>query len=951
MITSEEAKNYIRLFLNKTFDIREGEVTRSVFMMIYIFLIISSLLIVKPVATSLFLSNFGVEQLPYAFLLVALSAAVISTIYARALKTILLKKIIVGTLYLSITALLIFWTLIKFNFLEGWALYLFYIWMSIFGVLSASQFWILANIIFNAREAKRLFSFIGAGAIGGGIFGGYLTTLLVPILSSENLLLVSVFFLLLCIPLANMLWNKNVKMTQTKIRQKKRTASFGDHPIALISRSKHLTFLASIVGISVIVAKLVDYQFNAIASREILDEDQLTAFFGFWFSNLNIISLIIQIFLTRKVVGIFGVGTSLLFLPGGILVGAVSILFFPYLWSAILLKISDGSLKQSINKAGIELLALPIPVNVKNQAKTFIDVFVDSLATGLGGVLLIVVVIGLDLDIRFLSLIAIVLIGLWIYLALKIRQEYIKSFKAKIDYEKDTKKQIVDLSSASVIGGLIKVLESGTEKQILHILKMTKEIQNERLLPYFAKLLKHPVTEIKLEVLRNIYFYKNADYKKEVIELINDSSKEVRVEVFHYLFEHSKADRINLIKKYLNEPDYKISAPALLAIAYETRDNLELRRVLAITKLLKSKLDDLTDESDIEKTTYVKAVCIKAIGISRSSSLYEYIEKSFNDPSREIVEASIFAAGQTLDQKFIYPLVNFLDSNELKIIAQRSILNFGHSIVFELNKFLESDETEVEIKRSIPEILGSIGSQESVNILLSNLENEDLQIRNESLKALNLMRINFAHLKINQKNIVKIILEEAKVYLDTLALLYSQIEADKKSTKKLAEEKHVKIRDARNSLIDLLERRLDGNLERIFRLLGLKYPPQEMLSAYKSIQSSTPDIRINAVEYLDNMLDSSLKRVVIPLIETAMLETISEGSIANFNLQIPSEYECLEMLMNGKDIRLKMATLYLINQLKSEKYLTLVEKFTDNENQKLRYLAAEALKNIQQSNN
>ena len=214
MITSEEAKNYIRLFLNKTFDIREGEVTRSVFMMIYIFLIISSLLIVKPVATSLFLSNFGVEQLPYAFLLVALSAAVISTIYARALKNILLKKIIVGTLYLSITALLIFWALIKFNFLEGWALYLFYIWMSIFGVLSASQFWILANIIFNAREAKRLFSFIGAGAIGGGIFGGYLTTLLVPILSSENLLLVSVFFLLLCIPLANMLWNKNVKMTQ-----------------------------------------------------------------------------------------------------------------------------------------------------------------------------------------------------------------------------------------------------------------------------------------------------------------------------------------------------------------------------------------------------------------------------------------------------------------------------------------------------------------------------------------------------------------------------------------------------------------------------------------------------------------------------------------------------------------------------------------------------------------
>nr|WP_262496369.1 hypothetical protein [Nonlabens ulvanivorans] len=38
----------------------------------------------------------------------------------------------------------------------------------------------MANVIFNIREAKRLFGFIGAGGIAGGIAGGYVTSILVP---------------------------------------------------------------------------------------------------------------------------------------------------------------------------------------------------------------------------------------------------------------------------------------------------------------------------------------------------------------------------------------------------------------------------------------------------------------------------------------------------------------------------------------------------------------------------------------------------------------------------------------------------------------------------------------------------------------------------------------------------------------------------------------------------
>ncbi|TSA27872.1 MAG: hypothetical protein D4R67_05280, partial [Bacteroidetes bacterium] len=468
-------------FLKRAFDVRDGEFNRAILMQLYIFLIISTLMIVKASVNGLFLSKIGAEHLPEAFVLVALFAAGFSVIYARFLSRITLNRIIRRTLISSVIILVIFGVLLHIGFLEGWILFLFYIWVAIFAVLATSQFWILANIIFNSREAKRLFGFIGSGAIAGGIFGGYLTSVLAQAVTSENLLFLSALFLSLCIPIINKLWKQNVQGVQSDFVQKKRLKGFGNHPFSLIRHSRHLTYLASIIGISVIVAKLVDYQFSAIASAAIADPDELTAFFGFWFSNFNVLSLLIQLFLTRRVVGVFGVGSSLFFLPFGIMLGAFVVLFIPELWAAIFLKMSDGSLKQSINKASTELLALPIPSEIKNQTKSFIDVFIDCAATGIGGLILIFVVSGFDLSTRYISLIILFLLVVWGYFAYKVRREYLKSFKLKIGQAKgEDRRKGIDLSNESVIGGIAQILEHGSPKQIVYMLRKVRELDDDR---------------------------------------------------------------------------------------------------------------------------------------------------------------------------------------------------------------------------------------------------------------------------------------------------------------------------------------------------------------------------------------------------------------------------------------------------------------------------------------
>ena len=53
----------------------------------------------------------------------------------------------------------------------GWVSVVFYVWGALLGILLISQFWTLANGIYDPRQAKRLFGFVGGGVTLGGATG------------------------------------------------------------------------------------------------------------------------------------------------------------------------------------------------------------------------------------------------------------------------------------------------------------------------------------------------------------------------------------------------------------------------------------------------------------------------------------------------------------------------------------------------------------------------------------------------------------------------------------------------------------------------------------------------------------------------------------------------------------------------------------------------------------
>ncbi len=920
----------LRYFLRKTFDLREGEIKRALLMQLNIFFIISTLLIVKSTVQALFVTTYGKESLPLAFVLAAIPAAIVSTVYTRILSRVAFNKIIVGTLVSSVATMGVLGTLLMFNVFTSWAVYVFYIWMTIFALLCTSQFWILANIVFNAREAKRLFGFIGAGAIAGGIFGGYLASALATFMTSESLLFVAAGLLSLCIPITRGIWRSSVSEAPGSIQQKKRLGS-RDHPISLILQSRHLTYLAIIIGVSVIVAKLVEYQYTAVAYETIKNPEELTAFFGFWLSTLSIISLLLQLFMTHRVVGVFGVGTSLFLLPAGILIGAVLLFIFPALWAAVLIRIADGSLKQSINKSATELLALPIPIDIKNRTKSFIDVFIDCFASGLAGLILIFIVspTWLGMSTRAICLMIIALIGVWMYFAYLIRREYIKAFKMRMDEQQETKAPaVVEPANESVFGGLMRVLESGDEGQIIFVLGKVREIQDKKLFGHIRSLLHHPSAAVRAEALKSLYHYKNDPLIEEVEPMIQDEDENVKIGAFEYLLEHSHEDRYLRMERYLREEDYHVSGAALVGLAKETRDNPGMKARFSLDQRLYERLEAIAQEDDPEKFHVMRSDLLKAIGYAGSPKLLFVIESAFHDRDPEVVTTAIEAAGNSLHLSFLPPLLEMLPDEQHFAHAREALLHFGHGIIEPVNTLIKQPSMRVEVIRLVPSVLERIDSQSAVDCMLDLLDHDDLTVHLQALRSLNNMKLQFPHLRFQKKAIMQRILEEVRLYQSTLSVLYAQIKIGSEMKAQVLTPEEAAQEKARANLVQLLEDRMDGHLERIFRLLGLKYPTEDILPIFEGLQSNKPDLRINAVEFLENLLDPSLKKVLIPVLETALLDGITAETIENLDINIPDEYTCYQTLLDNKDLQLRYAVLYLLGQSQDPRFLPLIKRYS-----------------------
>ena len=284
-------------------EVHPGERTKTFLMFCYFLLTISTIYILKPVRSSLFLSEFSADKLRYVNIGEGLFLIAVVWLYSLAARRLSHKVLYPAVLGFLIGTLLLFWFFARRNL--PYVSAAFYIWQSAFSAMITTQFWILANDIFRPEEAKRLFGLIISGGSLGGILGGIITNFAVRWLRTEDLLLVVVVILVLCIFLISFLWKCILPKASGAVEVGGGIAAAGTHEALKEKEAKkhpfatasYLALIAGIIVIAKMSSTIVENQFGGVvqmAIRERRDYGFLRRFYGWQ----NALSFILQLVIT-----------------------------------------------------------------------------------------------------------------------------------------------------------------------------------------------------------------------------------------------------------------------------------------------------------------------------------------------------------------------------------------------------------------------------------------------------------------------------------------------------------------------------------------------------------------------------------------------------------------------------------------------------------------------------
>ena len=131
--------------------------------------------------------------------------------------------------------------------------------------------------------------------------------------------------------------------------------------------------------------------------------------------------------------------------------------------------------------------------------------------------------------------------------------------------------------------------------------------------------------------------------------------------------------------------------------------------------------------------------------------------------------------------------------------------------------------------------------------------------------------------------------------------------------------------DALTLLKRALQERFEFTRDRIFRLLGLIYPAQDMYNAWNGLVNGRPPVRAAALEFLGNPLSQTHKDEILPLLEASTPEDVPAAGQRLIDRSSLSLVRVLRELVKGKDTWLAVCAITLVGRLRLDELATAVK--------------------------
>ena len=803
--------------LRSLLQIRPGE-ERLVGLLIALFLLpYFGAAIGSPGVEALFYARFGVEFLPYMYVVLGAITLIISFVLSSLLGRMSMKRF-----YLALP-LVLAGTLVLSRILVGMDLNWFYpvLWLGMYllWTLHGMFTWGLAGTLCDTRQAKRLFPLFGAGGILGIALGGIAASLLVGLLGTENLLLV---------------WSGTLIGTFGVIyalageMSEPRPVARGARPGWLdeikkgyryVRRTALMRWMAFGTILFSVLYFIIDFPFAKSVAAQFPDEDALTGFLGVFSGLITIVAFLMSLFFTNRLFARIGfINTLILFsliylagFGGAMALNAafIPLVVFRFTQEIWLQAVADTAYQSSLNI---------VPEDVREQTRTFLRGVPEQIGVSLAGIILAAGA-GILTDQHFLA-IGIVASAANLFMVWRAGRFY---REALVDALRGGQPQIF-YSEEEPFGGFhqdaqaVAIIVAGVADPNPAIRQVSVEILGNMAVPSAAPLLVNALEDfdpaVRRAALKALGRARVASALLEIAASLHDISPDVRLEAVHTLREmaqHPRGLRMHLAP-LLKDPEPGVrAASAATLLGYGPYPPAE------------AVLHQMGRAADPRE----RIAALEAFALWGNASGYEAAARALSDPQAPVRKEAVGALAKIAPEDSQHLLVRALGDEDQSVRETVAATLGGRGVA---------------ILSSIVAALNDPALEEGALLVLQQLPAGHMA--NELLQ--------YARQKA------------------ALALCYAGYWA------KFAASTSQSPRPAMALLITALYNRAVQHAANALQAVGVLDDPAGMAITLENLNSRNPAQRANALEMLDSFSEREIIRPLLPLWEP---DTRAEGKI------------------------------------------------------------------------
>jgi ATP:ADP antiporter, AAA family len=383
-ITDSRERTILERLVSPIADVHHGEVGRVLLLALNLFLVLAAYYMLKTVRESLILAEGGAAVKAYssagqALLLLGLVPA-FGAVASRVTRIRLIRWV---TLFF-ITNIAVFFIAGRLGAHIGIP---FFLWVGIFNVMVISQFWAFVNDLYTTEQGKRLFPIVGLGSSLGAWVGSVYAGDFIRALGPYPLMLIAAGVLGACIIVASIAEKGHVKTEASAPAAEAGQPLDSVGGFTLIRQQRYLTLIALMTVFLNIVNTSGEYLFGRFivdasiqhygaAAASLAERQQfIGGVYGRLFGYVNLTGFLLQLFVVARVFKYLGVGRALFIHPLVVLVGYLTMMESPSVWTMAWLKVADNSLDYSLGNTAKQALWLPTSREAKYKAKQAVDSF------------------------------------------------------------------------------------------------------------------------------------------------------------------------------------------------------------------------------------------------------------------------------------------------------------------------------------------------------------------------------------------------------------------------------------------------------------------------------------------------------------------------------------------------------------------------------------------------